>query len=156
MQKCQRRRSRSCFHSADTAPCAHASLICVCADQWAPSVNEGMRGLSRSFLAVEREWRQDGEIQDEVPEEDRWTSALMRILALIQMGIDYCCRHVRRYLTFNSRRVRVRACVRLLNLSLYEESVIRLLLDLTDFGYFCLHPCVFTSTPPTPMQLCEV
>lgn len=34
-----------------------------------------------------------------VPEEKKWTRSLMRTLTLMQMGIDYRCRSVRRYLT---------------------------------------------------------
>lgn len=93
-----------------------------------------------------------------VPEEKKWTSGLMRTLALMQMGIDYRCRSVRRYLTLTGgERARLRVCVclrvcgphvcvnllsilrsicclfHLLYLSLYEQALIILLSALMDF-----------------------
>lgn len=85
-----------------------------------------------------------------VPEEKKWTGSLMRTLALMQMGIDYHCRSVRRYLTLTGEEcvcvclhVRGHGCVfilrsirclfHLLHLSLYEQSLIILLSALMEF-----------------------
>lgn len=49
--------------------------------------------------------------RDKVPEEEKWTRSLMRSLTLMQMGIDYRCRSVRRYLTLTGGEC-VCLCVR--------------------------------------------
>lgn len=141
--------------------------LCVCTDQWPPPpvcpLNEGMQGLNHSFLSFfllpspsfQRKGVKGGEMECvieryKVPEEKKWTSSLMRTLALMQMGIDYHCRSVRRYLTLTGEEcvcvclhVRGHGCVfilrsirclfHLLHLSLYEQSLIILLSALMEF-----------------------
>ncbi len=63
-----------------------------------------------------------------VPEERKWTTGLMRTLALMQMGIDYRCRSVRRYLTVTGEEcvclhVRGHGCVFILCLSYGQYAV---------------------------------
>lgn len=98
--------------------------VCVCTDQWPWlcgdcflltllllllfASEERHRGIKPllPLIPSQRKGVKGGEMcvmeRYRVPEEKKWTCSLMRTLALMQMGIDYRCRRVRRYLTLTA------------------------------------------------------